>query len=86
MGEQHPADTTRAAGQVVGERAAGEVSDVLSTIEHALDQARRAHATVTRDDVVENARHALGVTVEDLERTRKRLTQDTYYAVDERLP
>lgn len=84
MGEP-PADTdtTRASGQVVGERTAGEVSDVLLTIERALDRARGAHAMVTRDDR-ERLTHA-GRGGRGPRADRKRLTQDTYYAGDERL-
>lgn len=71
--------------RVALERAAGEVSDVLLNIEYALTRAKRARATVAKDGVDVNAELALADAVKDLERIRKRLTQDTYFASDVRL-
>ena len=71
--------------RVARERAAAEVSDVLLNLEHALARARKAKSVVAKDDVDANAEHALGDAVKDLERLRKRLTQDTYFASDARL-
>ena len=71
--------------QVARERAAAEVSDVLLNIEHALARAKKAQKTVGKDQVDVNAALALGDAVRDLERIRKRLTQDTYFASDTRL-
>jgi hypothetical protein len=68
--------------QVARERAAAEVSDVLLNLEHTLVRARKAHKLVTKDGFDTNAALALGDTVKDLERLRKRLTQDTYFAND----
>ena len=62
------------------ERAAGEVSDVLLNLEHALSRAKRAHKTVTKDGVDTNAELALRDLITNLERSRKRLQQDTYFA------
>ncbi len=67
------------------ERASGEVSDVLLTIEFALERAKKAKKAVDKDGVDINASLALGETARDLERLRKRLMQDTYFAVDTRL-
>jgi len=71
--------------QVARERAAAEVSDVLLNLEHALARAKKAKSVVAKDGVDANAEHALGDAVKDLERLRKRLTQDTYFASDMRL-
>ncbi len=72
----------RSAEQVARERAMGEVSDVLLTVEHALDRARRALKMVRKDGADSNAELALVDAVKELERVRKRLTQDTYFAGD----
>jgi predicted O-methyltransferase YrrM len=72
----------RSAEQVARERAMGEVSDVLLTVEHALDRARRALKVVRKDGADTNAELALVDAVKELERVRKRLTQDTYFAGD----
>ncbi len=71
--------------QVAMERAAAQISDVLLNIEHALDRAKKARAVVVKDGVDVNAELALGDAIKDLEKLRKRLTQDTYYATDVRL-
>lgn len=83
-----PADQSpprRSEAEIAAERAAGEVSDVLLTIEFALDRARRGKRAVDKDGVDVNASLALADAVKDLERLRKRLMQDTYFAVDTRL-
>jgi predicted O-methyltransferase YrrM len=72
----------RSVEQVARERAMGEVSDVLLTVEHALDRARRALKMVRKDGADSNAELALADAVKELERVRKRLTQDTYFAGD----
>lgn len=82
MAQPQSSATARTAEQVALERAKGEVSDVLMLIEHALDRAKRGHKVVRKDDVDSNAELALGVAVSDLERLRKRLMQDTYFAGD----
>ncbi len=74
--------TERIVEQVARERAMGEVSDVLLTVEHALDRARRALKMVRKDGADSNAELALVDAVKELERVRKRLTQDTYFAGD----
>ena len=72
----------RSVEQVARERAMGEVSDVLLTVKHALDRARRALKTVRKDATDTNAELALAEAVRELERVRKRLKQDTYFAGD----
>jgi len=64
------------------ERAKGEVSDVLLTVEHALDRAKRARKVVVKDGADRNAELALGESIQSLEKLRKRLLQDTYFAGD----
>ena len=71
--------------QVVRERAATHVSDVLVNLEWALEAARKGHKAVAKDGVDVNAELALADLVKDLERLRKRFTQDTFYAADTRL-
>lgn len=71
--------------QVVRERAAQQVSDVLLNIEYAVQRARKGHRIVAKDGVDVNAELALADAVKDLDRIRKRLMQDTYFAVDSRL-
>ena len=75
----------RSSEQIARERAAAEVSDVLLNIEHALARAKKARSVVAKDGVDANAELALSAAVKDLERLRKRLTQDTYFASDMRL-
>lgn len=70
------------------ERAAGQVSDVLLNLEWTLDKARKARKArkaIAKDGVDTNAELALGDALRDLERVHKRLVQDTYFAVGERL-
>ena len=80
----HPPDSeaARSAEEIALERAKGEVSDVLLNIEHALDRAKRARKNVAKGGVDGNAELALGEAVAGLERLRKRLFQDTYFAGD----
>lgn len=72
----------RSPEQIAEERAAGEVSDVLLNIEHALTRARRAHKVVVKGGVDRNAEIALAEAIEGLNKIRKRLMQDTYFAGD----
>lgn len=75
----------RSEEQILEERAASHVSDVLLNLEHTLDCARRGLKVVTKDGADVNAQLALADLIKDLERVRRRFTQDTYYAVDTRL-
>lgn len=79
---QGPAESQRSADQLAEERAAAQVSDVLLTLEHALARARKGLAVVRKDGADRNAELALADTVKELERLRKRLMQDTYFAGD----
>lgn len=72
----------RSAEQAAMERAAGQVSDVLLNLEHTLTRAKKAQKVVAKDGVDPNAELALGEAIKDLERVRKRLQQDTYFAGD----
>ncbi len=71
--------------RVARERAAAQVSDVLLNLEHTLARARKGHKIVSKDGVDMNAELALSDLIKDLDRLRKRLTQDTYFASDTRL-
>lgn len=75
----------RSSEQVARERAAGHVSDVLLNLEYALTAAKKAHRQVAKGAADVNAELALADTLKDLERVRKRLMQDTYFAADTRL-
>lgn len=77
---QPAADRTPA--QVAQERAAAQVCDVLLTLEHALARAKKGLAVVRKDGVDSNAELALADAVKELDRLRKRLLQDTYFAGD----
>jgi hypothetical protein len=72
----------RSAEQAAHERAMGEVSDVLLNVEHALARAKKAHKAVGKGGGEPNLEHALVDAVRDLEKLRKRLLQDTYFAGD----
>jgi len=72
----------RSAEQVALERAKGEVSDVLLNVEHALERAKKARKVVETDGADSNALHALAAAAADLDKARKRLLQDTYFAGD----
>jgi uncharacterized membrane protein len=86
MSQPAPEESTaRSVEQVAQERAMGQVSDVLLNIEGTLAHAKKALRTVDKDGANTNASLALADAIRDLERVRKRLTQDTYYAVDDRL-
>lgn len=75
----------RSNDQIARERAAIQISEVLLNLEHTLDRARKGHKIVAKDGVDINAELALADLIKDLDRLRKRLTQDTYYASDDRL-
>lgn len=77
--------TERSAEQVTQERAMGAVSDVRLNIEGTLGHAKKARKLVDKDGVDTNASLTLGDAIRDLERIRKRLMQDTYFATDDRL-
>lgn len=62
-----------------------QVSDLLLTIEHAVAAARKGKKLVDKDGAHGNASLAIGDALKDLEKIRKRLMQDTYFAVDDRL-
>lgn len=75
----------RSADQVAHERAAGVVSDVLLNLEYTVECARRGVKVVAKDGVDTNAELALNDLIRELTRLRKRFTQDTLYAVHDRL-
>lgn len=78
---QHTLDE-RTPDQVAMERSAQKVSDVLLNLEHSIAATKRALKTVEKDDVDTNAALALRELLPQLERARKRLQQDTYFAGD----
>lgn len=77
----HNADD-RPADQVAHERALGEVSDTLLCIEQAIDRAKRGMKTTAKNGGDGNVDLALKAALADLQRTRKRLMQDTYFTGD----
>lgn len=72
----------RSLQQVAQERALGEVSDTLLCIEQAIDRARRGLKVTAKSGGDHNVELALRETITELQRARKRLMQDTYYAGD----
>lgn len=82
MSLPHAADGARTAAQVARERAMGEVSDVLLNLDHTITRAKKARALAAKDEAAHNTELALSDLIRDLERARKRLMQDTYYAGD----
>lgn len=79
------AHSDRSPEQAARERAATQISDVLLNLEHTIARARKGHKVVAKDAVDMNAELALADLIKDLDRLRKRLTQDTYFASDDRL-
>jgi hypothetical protein len=79
------ADSDRSPERAARERAAIQISDVLLNLEHTLARARKGHKVIAKDGVDMNAELALSDLIKDLDRLRKRLTQDTYFASDDRL-
>jgi hypothetical protein len=77
-----PGVSARSPEERAREVALGEVSDVLLNLEHSLARARRALAKVRKGDPEPNIEHALVAAIAEIEKTRKRLMQDTYYAGD----
>jgi len=75
-------DNQRSPEQIAHERALGEISDVLLNLEHTRARAKKAQATVRKTGGNNNIELALTELIADLERTHKRLMQDTYYAGD----
>ncbi len=72
----------RSAMQVARETALGEISDVLLNFEHTISRSKKALARVRKLGGEHNVELALIEAIADLERTHKRLMQDTYYAGD----
>ena len=72
----------RSPEQASHERAMGEVSDVLLNVEHALSRAKKALKNVAKSGGEPNVELALTEAVRDLDKVRKRLMQDTYFAGD----
>lgn len=75
-------EAQRTAQQAAHEKAMGEVSDVLLNVEHAAARAKRAHKAVQKGGGEPNLELALAEVVRDLDRLRRRLMQDTYFAGD----
>ena len=70
----------RAPDQVTRERSLGEVSDVLLNLDHTLARAKKAKAQLAKDPDAGNATLAINDLIRELEKARRRLVHDTYYA------
>lgn len=79
---QQPHAVHRSDDQVAHERAMGEVSDTLLCIEQAIDRAKRGRKAVAKAGGDRNVDLALTAAQAELEKLRKRLLQDTYFAGD----
>lgn len=75
-------DNHRSPAEVAHETALGEISDVLLNLEHTLARAKKALIRVRKTGGDNNIELALMELIADLERTHKRMMQDTYYAGD----
>lgn len=71
---------TRSPEQIAHELALGEVSDVLTNLDHAIARARKALTTVKKQGGQTNVVEPLEDALAEMSATRKRLMQDTYYA------
>ena len=81
MASPRPGDD-RSADQLARERAMTEVSDTMLCIEQAIDRAKRGIKNIAKSGGDVNADLALNAALADLQRLRKRLMQDTYFAGD----
>lgn len=70
----------RPAGQVVHERAMGEVSDVILNLDHAIARAKKAVSRLGESPEEHNAVLALKAVRVSLEASRDRLKKDTFYS------
>ena len=75
-------DNHRSPEQAAREQRFGEVSDVLLNLEHTLARSKKALKHVQKSGGDNNIEFALAELIADLERSHKRLMQDTYYAGD----
>lgn len=75
-------ENERSAKQIAHEQALGEISDVLLNLEHTISRAKKARTRVRKAGGDNNVELALVDAITDLERSHKRLMQDTYYAGD----
>ena len=76
------APNERSPEQVTRETALGEISDVMLNLEHTISRAKKALVRARKLDGDHNVEFALIEAIADLERSHKRLMQDTYYAGD----
>lgn len=72
----------RSAAQVENERAMAHVSEVLTNLEWTIEKAKKGLKDMRRSGDDTNASLALAGALKELERTRKRLFQDTYFGGD----
>lgn len=72
----------RSMQQVLDERSLGEVSDVRTLVDQAIERAMRARRALAKVDGSGNAALAVAEALSQLQRVRKRLVQDRYYADD----
>lgn len=72
----------RSSQQIAQERALGEVSDTLLCIEQGVSRAKRGLKVTAKSGGDHNVELALSEAITELQRARKRLMQDTYYAGD----
>lgn len=76
------ASNERSAQQKAHEDALAEISDVLLNLEHTMTRAKKALERVRKAGGDANVELALAEMIADVQRTHKRLMQDTYYAGD----
>jgi len=81
-----PADGSRAPEQAARERVVEVEQHVRDLAERTLARAKKAKLRMAKDPEAHNAALALDDLIRELERARKRLVHDTYYADDAALP
>ena len=77
-----PDENRRSPEQVADGSAHGEISDVMLNLEHTIARTQKALVRVKKSGSDNNAELALIDVIADLERSHKRLIQDTHYSGD----
>ena len=80
MTNTSPNVDSRSPEQVAHELSMGEVSDVLTNLDFAIGRAKKALTKLRKSGVQTNVIEPLEDALAEMQATRKRLVQGTYYA------
>lgn len=69
--------------QAADEAAFGQVNETIVNIEHAVRRAEKAHKKLVRQGTHPGHIKAIETAIAELKATRKKLTQSTYFAVED---